>query len=98
MINFNKIDKWRRNVTVIKNSKKFYRVVYSFILILTFFYNVFYDWQLQYFGFSELEDFGRIVFVLVISALQSLIYLWLLWIVKSKVFDTLLEKLSVNKN
>lgn len=83
---------------MIKNSNKFFRIVFPIIFILTFLYNVIYDWQLQYFGFSELEDFGLIVFILVISALQSIIYAWLLWIVIFELFYPLLKKLSINKN
>ena len=55
---------------------------YWVLLILIFlgvsYYNIFFDWQLQYYGVNEAEDFGRYVFVLVLSICQSFIYILLI--------------------
>ena len=42
------------------------------------YYNIFFDWQLQNYGVNEAEDFGRYVFVLVLSVCQSFIYILLI--------------------
>jgi len=46
------------------------------------YYNIFFDWQLQYYGVNEAEDFGRYVFVLVLSICQSFIYILLIRLLK----------------
>jgi len=42
------------------------------------YYNIFFDWQLQYYSVNEAEDFGRYVFILVLSICQSFIYILLI--------------------
>jgi hypothetical protein len=70
--------------------------IYWVLLIPVFlgvsYYNVFFDWQLQHYIVTETEDFGRYVFVLVISYFQSFIYILLIWLAVS-----LLKSLFRNK-
>jgi hypothetical protein len=48
--------------------------------------NVFYGWKLQNYGFDELEDFGRLLFILIASACESALISGLLfWIFNKKV-------------
>jgi len=54
---------------------KIYWVILIPIFLGVSYYNIFFDWQLQYFGVNEAEDFGRYVFVLCISFCQCFIYI-----------------------
>jgi NADH:ubiquinone oxidoreductase subunit K len=61
--------------------KKFFWFLFPFVMVLMSIDNVFYGWELQYYGFDELEDFGRLLFILIVSACESaLISALLLWI------------------
>lgn len=42
------------------------------------YYSIFFDWQLQHYGVTQAEDFGRYVFVLAISICESIIYILLI--------------------
>lgn len=71
---------------------KIYWVLLIPIYLVVSYYNIFFDWQLQYFGISEAEDFGRYVFVLFLSFCQCIIYILLIRLVVS-----LLKHLFRNK-
>lgn len=62
----------------IVNFPKFYWVLLIPIFLGVSYYNIFFDWQLQQFSVTEFEDFGRYVFVLVLSICQSFIYILLM--------------------
>ncbi|MGE6489132.1 hypothetical protein [Paenisporosarcina sp. NPDC076898] len=57
---------------------KVYWVVLIPIFLGVSYSNIFFDWQLQYYGVNEAEDFGRYVFVLALSICQSFIYILLI--------------------
>lgn len=76
-----------------KSINKFYCFVFPVILVLTGYNNIFNNWELPLFGFNELEDFGRLLFALGISACESaLITVFLWWGIKS------LKKISSKPN
>lgn len=60
---------------------KIYWVLLIPIYIVVSYYNIFFDWQLQYSSVTEAEDFGRYVFVLCLSFCQSFIYILLIRLV-----------------
>lgn len=62
---------------------KIYWVLLIPIYIVVSYYNVFFEWQLQYFGVTEVEDFGRYVLVLCLSFCQSFIYILIIRLVVS---------------
>jgi hypothetical protein len=67
-----------------KSINKFYWFLFPIILVLIGYNNIFNNWELQLFSFNELEDFGRLLFVLGISACESaLITVFLWWILKA---------------
>lgn len=57
---------------------KFYWVLLIPVFLGVSYYNIFFDWQLQQFSVTEAEDFGRYVFVIVLSICQSFIYILLM--------------------
>ena len=62
--------------------KRFFWSLFPVFVILISINNIFYDWELQNFGFNELEDFGRLLFVLTVSVLEStivVVFLWWVW-------------------
>ena len=63
--------------------KRFFWFLFPFIIVLISIQNIFNNWELHYYGFNEFEDFGRLLFVLGISACESaLIVVFLWWIIK----------------
>lgn len=67
-----------------KSIKKFFWLVFPVILVLIGYNNIFNNWELPLFGFSELEDLGRFLLVLGISACESaLVTIILWWVIKS---------------
>ncbi len=62
-----------------KSIHTFYWFTFPIILILVGYTNVFYNWELPLYGFNELEDFGRLLFVLGISACESALWTVFLW-------------------
>ena len=52
----------------------FYWLLLVPIFLIISYNNLFFDWQVQYFYFNEIEDFGRYVFILVISFVEAFIY------------------------
>lgn len=63
-----------------KSINKFFWILFPVIYILSGYYNIFTSWELQFYKFNELEDFGTLLFVLVISACESaIITVFLLW-------------------
>ena len=67
-----------------KSIKKFFWLLFPVILVLIGYNNIFNNWELPLFGFSELEDLGRLLLVLGISACESaLVTIILWWVIKS---------------
>lgn len=62
---------------------KIYWVLLIPIYIVVSYYNIFFDWELQYYSVTEAEDFGRYLFVLCLSFCQSFIYILLIRLVVS---------------
>jgi hypothetical protein len=61
--------------------KKFFWFLFPFVMVFMSINNVFYGWKLQNYSFDEIEDFGRLLFILIVSACESaLISSLLLWI------------------
>lgn len=79
-----------------KSMTPFFWRIYPVVMIFTSIYRIFYDWKLQLFGFNELEDVGTLVFVLGVSACESALIVWILWLV-SRIFSLHLEKVLKNK-
>lgn len=59
--------------------KPFYWTVFPVIWVVLSYYAIFHDWNLPLSGFSELEDFGTLAFVLFISFAESAIITVILW-------------------
>lgn len=60
-----------------ENFWKLFFIVMLFVSIKT----LFYDWEFQYYGFNELDDYGSLSFALTVSAFESaLITVFLLWV------------------
>lgn len=67
-----------------KSINKYYWSLFPVILVLIGYHNIFNRWELPLYGFNELEDFGRLSFVLGISASESaLVTVLLWWVIKS---------------
>lgn len=67
-----------------KSINKFYWIVFPVILVFIGHNNIFTNWELPLFGFNELEDIGRLLFVIAISACESaLVTVFLWWVIKS---------------
>lgn len=67
-----------------KSINKFYWSLFPVILVLIGYNNIFNSWELPLYGLNELEDFGRLLFVLGISACESaLVTIFLWWVIKS---------------
>lgn len=60
---------------------KFFWILFSFIFVIKSYYNIFYSWSLQNYGFNELEDLGRLLFVFGISACESALIVVFLWLI-----------------
>ncbi len=60
--------------------RNFWRV-FPIVMILMSMNEIIYGMMLQYFGINELEDLGRIIFVLIVKACESaLITVLLIWL------------------
>lgn len=69
------------------NSKnKFFWMLYTVIYIIHGYYIIFNNWKLQNYGLRELEDFGRILFVLILNAFESALFAVILWWIIKKIF------------
>jgi hypothetical protein len=64
-----------------KSITKFYWFLFPVILVITGYNNIFNNWELPLFGFSEFEDIGRLLFVLGVSACESALATVFLWLV-----------------
>ncbi|MBN3555821.1 hypothetical protein JYA63_16200 [Fictibacillus nanhaiensis] len=51
--------------------KKYYWYLYPSVMILMVSNEVLYGQELQYYGLSEMEDIGRLLFVLLVKAFES---------------------------
>jgi hypothetical protein len=66
-----------------KQIGKNYWLLLSAIFLFISYLNIVSDWELHLYTFIELEDLGRLLFVLGISACESsLLTLFLLWMTK----------------
>lgn len=66
-----------------KRIKTFYYSVFPVLFMLITYKQIVHDWQLTRFGFDELEDVGKIIFVLGVSACEAAlmtVFLW--WIIE----------------
>ena len=76
-----------------KSIYKYFWILFPLIFILKGYYNFFTSWELQFYRFNELADFGTLLFVLGLSACESaLITVFLLWILE------LIKKLFIKPN
>ncbi|KPL57707.1 hypothetical protein [Rossellomorea vietnamensis] len=67
-----------------KSINKVYWALFPVILVFIGYHNIFNNWELPLYGLNELEDFGRLLFVLGISACESaLVTIFLWWVIKS---------------
>jgi hypothetical protein len=64
-----------------KSNNKVYWSLFPVILVLIGYHNIFNNWKLPFYGLNELEDFGRLLFVLGISACESALVTTFLWLV-----------------
>lgn len=62
-----------------KEYTNFFRIVCPIVLLLIAINNVFLNWKFQLYHFNELEDFGSILFVLIISIFESALCTFFLW-------------------
>lgn len=60
---------------------KYFRTVFPFILILVAIHTIFYDWQFQLYRFDEWEDFGALIFALIVCFFESALFTFFLWLV-----------------
>lgn len=65
-----------------KSINKFFWFLFPLIMVLNSICNIFYIWQLPHYGFNELEDFGRLLVVLGLSACESALLIIFLWWIK----------------
>ena len=69
-----------------ENIIRLYWYVFPVFMIVMSIYSIFYDWEFQKSSFTELEDFGRLLFVLIETFLQSaLMTIFVCWIL-TKIF------------
>jgi hypothetical protein len=69
---------------------KFFWTLFPFIFIIHSCYKFFFSLELQMYGLNELEDLGRLLFELGVSACESaliVIFIWTLFKVSKKVKD-----------
>jgi hypothetical protein len=67
--------------------ENFWKLFFIVMLIVSI-KTLFYDWEFQYYGFNELDDYESLCFALITSALESaLITVFLLWVL-SKIVKT----------
>jgi hypothetical protein len=62
-----------------KSINKVYWSLFPVIFVLIGYHNIFNNWELPLYGLTELEDFGRLLFVLGISACESALVTIVLW-------------------
>jgi hypothetical protein len=51
--------------------KKYYWYLFPIVMILMVINEVLFRKELQYFGLSEIEDFGRLIFLFLVKAFES---------------------------
>ncbi|UTT41527.1 hypothetical protein [Exiguobacterium aurantiacum] len=64
-----------------KRIKTFYWRVFPVAFVLITYYQIVHDWQLEQFGFDELEDVGTLLFILGVSACEAALVTVFLWYV-----------------
>jgi hypothetical protein len=62
-----------------KEINKFFWSLFPIIFVIKSYYNIFYNWELQFNRFNELEDFGKLFLVFGISACESALIIVLIW-------------------
>ena len=62
-----------------KRIHKFYWSLFPILLVIISYHNIFNNWQLPLYGFNDLEDFGRLLFVYGLSICESALMTIFLW-------------------
>ena len=62
-----------------KRIHTFYRSLFPILLVIIGYHNIFNNWQLPLYGFNELEDIGRLLFVCGLSICESALLTVFLW-------------------
>jgi len=68
-----------------KRIKTFYWRVFPVPFVWIAHYQIVHDWQLEQFGFGELEDVGTLLFILGVSACEAALVTVFLWYVVESV-------------
>lgn len=68
-----------------KRIKTFYWRVFPVPFLWIAYYQIVHDWQLEQFGFDELEDVGTLLFILGVSACEAALVTVFLWYVVESV-------------
>ncbi len=71
-----------------RSISRFFWRLFPFAMLLSAYQNIFNEWKLPLFGFSEFEDAGRLLLVLAISACESAVVVLLAWGVKNLIFTS----------
>lgn len=62
-----------------KSINRFFWTLFPFVLFFRSYYNIHNKWQIQSYGFNELEDFGRLILVIVLGACESALTVVFMW-------------------
>ncbi|MCT4776821.1 hypothetical protein NQG36_06080 [Exiguobacterium aquaticum] len=68
-----------------KRIKTFYWRVFPVPFVWIAYHQIVHDWQLEQFGFDELEDVGTLLFILSVSACEAALVTVFLWYVVESV-------------
>lgn len=68
-----------------KRIKTFYWRVFPVPFLWIAYYQIVHNWQLEQFGFDELEDVGTLLFILGVSACEAALVTVFLWYVVESV-------------
>lgn len=68
-----------------KRIKTFYWRVFPVPFVWIAYYQIVHNWQLELFGFDELEDVGTLLFILGVSACEAALVTVLLWYIVESV-------------
>ena len=58
-------------LSIPESVKKYYWYLFPIVMILMVINEVLFRKELQYFGLSEIEDFGRLIFLFLVKAFES---------------------------
>ncbi|TCI65205.1 MULTISPECIES: hypothetical protein [unclassified Exiguobacterium] len=76
-----------------KQIKTFYWHVFSFPFVLIAYHHLVHEWQLEQYGFDELEDVGTLFFIFGFSACEVTLVTVFLW----SVVDSVTKLLHLSK-